>query len=219
MFLTKVTFVVPCMGRMHHLKCSYPTMIRHARTLVVGWCDPEPKKWIENNFVGGFAYHRHAKDGAPNHFNASKARNMGAAAVHDDDWVYIMDCDVVLPHDFSEIVTPALKDDHFILIESWRKRQAGCVAVRKKHFTAVGGYTELEGAGYGMDDTHFIQKLQHIGLQGSSIPDRAILHIEHGEEDRVRHYANKDRSNSMADNIERYNRALEEFKTAWDARK
>lgn len=127
-------------------------------------------------------------------FNASRARNLGAAAARGAALVFV-DADVVLADGFVRFVEANLGPDAFAkprdpLTLDENSVQGTCV-VHRSHFDLVGGYDEVL-VNYGGEDLELYERLATARVEVLSLPPELFARvIPHGAEDRERFLAAK----------------------------
>ncbi len=122
-------------------------------------------------------------------FNASRARNLGAAAAAGETLIFV-DADVVLADGFLAYLAENLKPDAFAKPRDPRTLdensvQGTCV-VHRNHFELVGGYDEVL-VNYGGEDLELYERLNTARVQRMYLPPSLFARvIPHGPEDRER---------------------------------
>ena len=146
--------------------------------------------------TGGYvaAHHptvRVVRAGPVEGFNASRARNLGAAAASGDTLAFV-DADVVLADGFSEYLARKLGPDAFAKprdpqTEGENSVQGTCV-VHRRHFDLVGGYDEVL-VNYGGEDLELYERLATARVAVVQLPPELFAKvIPHGQEDRERFF-------------------------------
>jgi hypothetical protein len=217
----KLSFVIPCMGRLEHLKQSLPSLSAQvgSEVIVVDWsCPDKCGEWAALwpitrvvNVVG------------EKNFSLPKSRNIGAKAAR-GEWLCFLDCDMVVSQDFSKIVIDTIRNklerpdkksttNYFISFGiNSQAGYAGMTICRKEDWEAVGGYDE-QMEGWGWEDTDFKNRLEQIKLVPYFISKDLATHIEHGNEERVKYYDQKDQNASHAKNQELSYKRLEHIRS------
>jgi glycosyltransferase involved in cell wall biosynthesis len=180
-----ITAVTTCMGRREHLEITLPLMLdEFERVIVVDWSCPQ--------FSGEWA----AKQGAEvvyqtnqKHFNASKAKNIGARYVEGRSVCFI-DADTLAFTGLRQEIEKSLTLTSMILARRPGNVDVtglnGFIAVDIGHFWGVGGYDEtLEG--YALEDAHLRARLC-LERQLSPIRVSSLGAIRHANEMRSLHH-------------------------------
>lgn len=182
----KLTAVTTCMGRLEHLQITLPLMLAEFdEVIVVDWsCPQNSGEWAAKE--GATVVSKPGKQ----HFNVSKARNIGARQVKSRGVCFIDADTVVMPGLRAEI-----EDNLFLTTMVVASRLAdgydcqslnGFVAVDIGHFWGVGGYDEsLEG--YALEDAHLRARLRlerELDVRRTS----KLGGIRHGNDLRGKHF-------------------------------
>jgi glycosyltransferase involved in cell wall biosynthesis len=120
-------------------------------------------------------------------FNASRARNHGAAAAT-GDWLFFVDADILLKPEALEKLRPALKAGCFYT--PWLKdvseevvQAYGTFLCRAADFAAIDGYDEvLEG--WGGEDSDIYMRLKIRKLREVYYKTDILTVIDHGDDER-----------------------------------
>lgn len=185
-----LAFVTTCMGRLSHLRQSLPRLASQpgADCIVVDYSCPEQSgEWALANLPGT----RVVRVEGESCFNLARARNAGAA-VCDADWICFIDADVLIQPSFSAEVAELLKPGAFYRPDPFDALTWGTVIVARNDFERIGGYDDII-QGWGGEDDDLYARLQMAGSRPAGFPGRLMAGIDHGEIDRVKHYAIKDR--------------------------
>lgn len=193
----ELSLVIPCMGRLAHLRKSMDMLLAQGQeVVVVDWSCPDGcGGWAE-----GFSGVKVVRVRGQEKFNLSRARNAGAKEASGKKLCF-MDCDMVLSTGFSKELMEAMQPGRFATFgESMIGGYSGMTACFAEDFKKVGGYDEkLEG--WGWEDTDFKKKLLWLGIEESVVGKDLAWHIPHGDEDRTRFYDEKDKSKSREKNV------------------
>lgn len=188
--MPRIAFVTTCMGRLAHLRQSLPGLAQQADSeciLVDYSCPERAGEWAEREWP---AVRVVRVDGA-SRFNLARARNAGAAASV-ADWLCFIDADVRVEPDFTGEVARRLEPGVYYRPLPPDPLTWGTVIVARKDFERVGGYDEIM-EGWGGEDDDLYARLQFAGCRAGGFPGRLLHGIAHGEAERVKHYAIKDR--------------------------
>lgn len=185
-----LSFVTTCMGRLSHLRRSLPPLASQpgADCIVVDYSCPEQSgEWVLANFPGT----RVVRVEGESCFNLARARNAGAAAC-DADWICFIDADVLIQPSFSAEIAGLLRPGAFYRPDPFDALTWGTVIVARSDFERIDGYDNII-QGWGGEDDDLYARLQMAGVRPAGFPGHLITGIDHGETDRVKHYAIKDR--------------------------
>lgn len=205
-----ITFVVPCMGRLEHLKHTLPLLAQQpcSEVIVVDYSDPDHcAEWIEHPSQSWSNVRAVRYPGQP-FFNLSRARNIGASHCQ-TKYIAFIDADVILKGDkelniwFTDLIAPALDERYYICFNKWQCGHSGFLLCWYPAFIYAGGYPaktpgwgysgeDMEG--YGFDDGYMRMALRKIGVQERKVTTDLAEHIQHSQVTRVSHYAQKDSS-------------------------
>lgn len=202
-----VTFVVPCMGRLDHLKRTLPLLVAQPQceVVVVDYsCPQRCGDWVEEP-AQSYPNCRVAR--APGHqfFNLSRARNVGASLCR-TKYIAFIDADMILRENFVADIKPLLDERYFIRFCAWQSGYSGFVICWYPAFVYTGGYpAQTPGwgyigpnmEGYGFDDGYMKMALEKIGVQERSIQMELATHLHHEQPSRVAHYSDADKDISI----------------------
>ncbi|MCC7225365.1 MAG: glycosyltransferase [Burkholderiaceae bacterium] len=188
--MNRIAFVVTCKGRLHHLRQSLPLLTRQpdSECIVVDYdCPDHSHLWVSEHFPQVRVIH--VKDSSL--FNISHARNLGAQNTT-APWLCFVDADILVAEDFAEKLTPALRDGFYYrpLPISWEKW--GTHLCARGDFQRVEGYDEVM-QGWGGEDNDLYRRLEELGCRPAGFPGDLVSSIQHGNEERTRHYEIRDR--------------------------
>lgn len=203
-----VTIVVPCKGRLAHLRESLPRLLaqetrRDTWILVVDYGDPDRCfDWV--------AAQRHPRLGALRvrdgvaEFNLSRARNCGAcAAAH--ELIAFADADALFAAEWLEAaVAPLVAGAAVATIPSYPDPEPGVLpacgiaVVTRAVFHQVRGFDE-SFRGWGHEDKDFMDRVRGLGAI-ARFDARLVTLIPHEPALRVAHYADKQHRRSNEEN-------------------
>jgi hypothetical protein len=192
-----LSVVVPCMGRLHHLKLTAPNLLAQPEIeyiLVDYSCPDRCGDYIREHWP-------HAKVvSVPGQefFDRSKARNLGVRAAS-TPWLAILDADNVVSLDFARRVLTLLSADGRIMLRSGVPQNGGTLVCALAAFQHAGGYDE-RFEGWGSEDWDLTLRLMLGGLRQVRLPPDVLGALCHDDGERVRFHRQKstihsDRSN------------------------
>jgi len=196
----KVSFIVPCMGRLWHLKRTIGSAVSHpdSEYVLVDWsCPDECGKWARENHPGI----KVVQIPGQQYFNMSRSRNEGAKKAS-SDWLCFLDADMILRHDFLEECRKLMSEGVFVNFNMRNLPMDGYSGMnlcQAKDFWGIGGY-DAEMEGWGHEDTDMRERLLLSGVKVAHVSLSLAIHIDHGDEERVLHYQEKDKRKSEAAN-------------------
>ena len=178
-----LTFVTTCKGRLSHLQKSLPRMCAQqgAQVVVVDYaCPDEAANWVRANFPQVTVVREQHDTG----WVASRARNMGAAAVK-TSWIMFIDADMLLDDVFAARVFPSLEPGKYYRAAPWSMQNWGNVICERTPFLKFGGYDEVY-RGWSVEDDDLYDALEMQGARRSEFPSVLMSEIDHGNELRTR---------------------------------
>ena len=185
----RLTFIIPCMGRLDHLRQSLPAALAQpgCRTVVVDYsCPDHSGDWAAGHGPGVAV----VRVPGQSTFHLARARNLGAAAAA-TPWLCFLDADVVPAPGFeADVLSRSVAGTYYrsapIKTGTW-----GLVVVSRADFDRAGGYDECY-RGYGGEDVDLYDALAAAGSQAGTFPAGLVRHIPHADTRRTDHYAAKD---------------------------
>ncbi|RST87421.1 glycosyltransferase [Aquibium carbonis] len=180
----EISFVTTCKGRLEHLKQTLPQLAAFdgCEVVVVDFdCPDGTRHHVRANFP---AVEVVEIDERPL-FNASQARNAGAARARGAKLVFV-DADIVLAPEFVDMVAqiPAGRYAEF----DFRNDVRGTCVIDRTAFDEVAGYDEVM-QGYCGEDVDLYHRLHLMGYQRHVLPQAGIARvIEHSNDERVANY-------------------------------
>ena len=193
----KLSFVIPCMGRLDSLKKTTPYLLNQPETeiVLVDWSCPQNCGDWASKYEGISVVRVPGQE----HFNLSKARNAGARQAK-GDWLCFIDGDVIVRPNFSaEILKLAAEGKYVTFGTTLEMGLSGMTLCSRKDFESIRGYDEkLEG--WGWEDSDFKMRLSKPGLTEVGLNAELALHIPHGDAERVMFYSQKDKKESNSKN-------------------
>ncbi|MCK9283105.1 MAG: glycosyltransferase family 2 protein [Rhodocyclaceae bacterium] len=185
-----LAYITSCKGRLSHLRESLPRIVEQPalEPIVVDYGCPEAcGDWVEANFPSV----KVVRSGPTSGFNASIARNLGAAAAS-SPWFGFFDADVLLSTSFSTRVVPALAAGNFYRANPVTYQTWGSLICHRNDFALVGGYDEAY-TGWGGEDDDLITFLSLLGRRQMGFPAELLSEIAHSDEQRTRFCEIQDR--------------------------
>mgnify|MGYP000945127979 CR=1 FL=1 len=178
-----LTFVTTCKGRLSHLQQSLPRMCAQpgARVVVVDYnCPDGTAAWVRANAPNVTVVCEEQDTG----WSASRARNMGAAAVT-TPWLMLVDADILLAEDFSARIMPTLDPSCFYCADPQTPQNWGTVICPRERFMQAGGYDEIY-RGWGSEDDDLYEMLEWNGARRGGFPADLLVEVDHSDEVRNR---------------------------------
>lgn len=181
----KYSIITTCKGRLNDLKRTLPVFLKQdsAEVIVVDYdCPDGTSDYVAASYP---SVHVVAVEDKPK-FNASHARNLGAAQAAGEFLVFL-DADVVVAEGFVNQVDSRMSEHSFALFGSPvpNSLRGSCV-VWREDFAKVGGYDELLG-GYEGEELDLYMRLRHIGAKKIRLDQDLVVEIiEQSIEERLR---------------------------------
>ena len=206
-----VTVVIPCKGRLSHLRRTLPHVLGQVvpqgvqyHVLVVDYADPDGCADYCRGLDDPHLAAIRVLDGAAE-FNLSRARNIGAnAAIRfmKADILCFLDADVVLHPCFIGWATrPIVLGTATLTKRDWRDGAPGTFGsccVRASDYHAARGYDESL-CGWGPEDSDFYSRVSPRTMQRHFKPWLFIEAITHSDAERAKFYAVADIGLSAAE--------------------
>lgn len=189
----KVSIIVPCKNRLHHLKRTLPKMkmqSHRCEVIVVDMnCPVNTHEWTKRQDVIGVKV-----DCAADHWNLSESRNIGY--LHSSGEVLVfLDADSVINTRFVEKTLELVSHCTFAsgsTAENGTEFNAcGCLMVRREHFEHVKGYNEeLKGWGFEDFDIHH-RLMEQLHLERREFDRNLIKSIPHNNKMRNQYHSHE----------------------------
>lgn len=184
-------FVIGCKGRLAFLKQTLPRLAAQpaCRCVVVDYSCPDgARAWVAAHFPRVKVV---SVPGQPKYVQGH-ARNLGARAAT-APWLGFIDADVLVAPDFAVQVLRLLRPGHFYRVSEMTDWGLyGTFLCMREDFERAGGYDEVF-EGWGDCDVDLYQALERAGVKPAAFPVALVRHIEHGDDERLKHYEVKDR--------------------------
>lgn len=215
--------VVPCMGRLAHLRRTLPLLLRQPgiRYCLVDYACPDGcGAWVRRRYRKAARKGRIVVETVPAapRFNKSRAYNRGAARAIGQGarFLCFLDADTRVRPGLTRWLRRHIRTDRFLVAGPYARvwhvlGTGGILMVSAREFTRSGGFDE-SFRGWGIEDTEMRLRLHLLrGLDFGEIPVRFFWPIAHTDWLRTRHYRIKDRLVSYRLN----RRKLERKVRAW----
>lgn len=145
-------------------------------------CPDGTSAWVSAHHPGV----RRVEISAAPHFNASRARNLGARMAS-GEWLAFIDADIVLEREFANEVLRLARRGHFLRPSPLTRETSGSFVCHRDDFAAASGYDEvLEG--YGGEDIDLYFRLERQGTVQGSFPASLLQSLLHDDQLRSRHH-------------------------------
>jgi glycosyltransferase involved in cell wall biosynthesis len=188
--MTLISFVTTCKGRLSQLQRSLPHMLAQpeSEVIVVDYdCPDHTTGWVTRNYP---AVKVVCVTNRPR-FNASAARNLGAAQAQ-SEWLCFIDADITPSASFVQILADMLRPGYYYHGAPFFADKYGTFLCRREDFDRVGGYDEVFDA-WSQEDKDLYRRLEWSGLQVAHF-DNALLGAEfHDDTLRTRYFGLADR--------------------------
>jgi hypothetical protein len=181
-----LTFVTTCKGRLSHLRQSLPRICaqRGTKAVVVDYgCPDGAANWVGANFPDVTLVREEREAG----WSASRARNLGAAAVT-TPWIMFVDADILLAEEFSARVLPTLDATSYYCVDPQTPQNWGTVICPRERFVQAGGYDEIY-RGWGSEDDDLYEALEWYGAKRGGFPAELLTEVDHSDELRNRFHS------------------------------
>jgi glycosyltransferase involved in cell wall biosynthesis len=195
--MARFAVVTTCKGRLEHVRRTLPTLtaLADCAVVLVDYDCPDG--------VGAWVRQAHPEVKVVEVrerplFNLSEARNLGAAAA-DAPWLLFLDADTLAAPDLTAQLSPLLEPGVFLQPDPRPPDLWGALAVSRADFDAVGGYDEVF-EGWGAEDVDMVVRLQIAGRRHRSFPGALLAGLPHGDDQRTRFHAIRDRRLSVGVN-------------------
>lgn len=201
--MTHLAFVTTCKGRLHHLKQTLPLLVaaQPDEIVVVDYgCPDGTAAWVRENYPEVKVV---VVDDDPV-FSRARALNIGAEATA-ASWLCFIDADIRIDPSWGGWLQENLQSAHYYRAakvggvrnpETW-----GTFVCQRDAFLKAGGYDEAYRGWGGEDDDLYYRLGALAGQQESSYPDRFVDPISHGDEERTKFHAIKNREFQLDVNL------------------
>jgi len=202
----RISFCIPCMGRLHHLRQTLPQSIDNTSTFASRQfviLDYNSRDGLHDWINGACGEHvrsgliKYVRLDWPRYFHMSHAKNVAHIAA-DGEILMHVDADYFLGEGICELLDGHFRRDRNIVVRFGDA--GGRLAVHRNAFLAVRGYDETF-VGWGHEDWDFLGRLKQHGLREMKIRERRYRrHVCHGDEERMSNMACKDKEASNIGN-------------------
>lgn len=193
--IARLTAIVTCKNRLHHLKQTLPFLIAQPSidVIVVDYgCPQGTAAWVNEHYPGVRVVEVRDDPG----FSVARARNMGAQSAI-TPWLLFIDADIIVNEGFGAWLKSGLKPDGFHITPSFGSTDvSGTFFCPRLFFEGVGGYDEAIRGWGGEDDDLYLRLLQ-AGHKLWNYPDALFSTISHGEDERFSFYPGTNRNMQM----------------------
>jgi glycosyltransferase involved in cell wall biosynthesis len=180
-----VSAVVTCKGRLEHLRQTLPLLMALPlrQIVVVDYdCPDGSGPWVAEAFPQATLVRATDRP----HFNASAARNLGAAAAT-APWLLFIDADTRVTPGLWDALVARLAPGVFIVAKPRVPELCGTFVTARSDFEALGGFDETF-QGWGAEDTDFLERLEMLGRRQDFYDASLASAIAHGHDLRMRHH-------------------------------
>lgn len=183
----KLSFIVPCKGRLKHLQATLPLLSAQpgAEVLVVDYDCPEgTKEWVSAHYPAVRVVHAQNRP----QLNLSHARNLGGQHAS-GEWLSFLDADALPKGELLPLIETMLRPGTFGLFSAdW----PGLPVCRAEDFRSIHGYDETF-QGWGCADNDLLLRLAALGRECVMLPASTIEIMPHEDHLRMAHYALDDK--------------------------
>ncbi len=186
--MSQLTYITTCKGRLAHLMQSLPRAVGQGLPCVVVdySCPDGAAPWVEASFPQVTIIRVEGQE----EFNASRARNLGAAAAA-TPWLAFFDADILLGAALGNTIAPRLTAGQFYRPSPLTRQTWGSIVCAREDFVAVGGYDETY-AGWGGEDDDLVRALIMLGRRPIPFSAALLGEISHTNEVRTRFHSIQD---------------------------
>lgn len=191
---TSLSIIVPCMGRLHHLKRTIRPALAQpgCEYILVDWsCPDRSGDWVEAHFPQARVVRVRSRE----RFHPSAARNAGARVAR-TEWLAFLDVDLILNARSVPLGRRAMQVGSYVVYPECCPGYAGILICRAVDFRIAGRYDETL-TGYGMEDVDLANRLSWLGLWESHLDPSFALHIRHGNRQRGRFFSENMRQSQV----------------------
>ncbi len=191
--MKKITFVIPCKGRLHHIKQTLPKVIDLGNNDVIFVdykCPQNSGQWVKDHYPLVKVILVEDDDG----FCLPRARNIGAAHV-ETPWIFFIDADILTQSALGPWLSNELQEERIYrasLTNGQRDRETwGSFICPVNLFNNVGRYDEVF-RGWGGEDEDIYRRLNKLKITTDYFPSTFIYPIRHNDNERTMYTDIKD---------------------------
>lgn len=186
-----VTTIIPCKGRLHHLKETIQAItdqtINHEVVVVDYDCPDGTYQWVNSLGIDNLRAFKADTKGSDK-FNLSRARNEGVRNSK-GDILFFCDADTILSPAFLAVHLSKPLEGFFYC--GWGYGEStGNLIVQRAVFEQVRGYNEAL-KGWGFEDIDIYRRMEAAGYMRKPFIG-GTRSISHDNNDRVKHYDDND---------------------------
>ena len=183
----KISFCIPCMGRLHHLKETLPNNIEKSNNynvefIVLNYNSADKlDEWMKDNMMdhietGKIVYYKTIE---PEYFKMSHSKNM-ANRLGTGDLLFTLDADIFILQDICRYCNEVFQEDRLLV-----DRNCGSICLFADFFHKARGYDESM-IGWGQEDKDFHDRCtKFLGMHGGKCFPNMFHTIEHSNDERV----------------------------------
>lgn len=229
--LPNLWVVTTCMGRLNHLRCSVPLVLRHHQVhqcIVDYSCPDHCGDWIRTQFPSAVDSGRCVVESVSGHtlFNKCSALNAGARRAQREGAQYLcfLDADTLVDRECFNWLLPQLEKRRFFIAARQSSdfdlpSLTGLLVVSADEFARTDGFDETF-RGWGFEDIEMRLRLHIVhGLAYADVPLSLVQPIAHDDQMRSASYAEKDIQTSNRQNMWRVVTKLTEWRRKYRFRR
>jgi hypothetical protein len=193
----RLYIVTVCMGRLDFVKKTMPEniLLENADFIFVDWsCPQHSGDWVEQTYPNVHV----VRYPGEKLFSYSKTHNRGAANVPPEQWMMVLDADIVLDRAFDLEIKASC---FYVPTPHKVEGIGGTIIVNKADFDLVGGYDE-DLTGWGAMDDDLVARLKTRGVQCVEFAPDCLRHMDHDNALRVQYFEEKSMDESHTKNSE-----------------
>jgi len=178
----KISFCIPCMGRLHHLKETLPKNIEESSNynnvefIVLNYNSADKlDEWMRDNMMdhiktGKIVYYKTIE---PKYFRMSHSKNM-VNRLGTGDLLFTLDADTFISKDICHYCDKVFSENKLLI-----GKNSGNICLRSYFFHKVRGYDE-EMVGWGKEDKDFYYRcIKCLGMRGGEFFANMTEEIKH----------------------------------------
>jgi hypothetical protein len=168
-------FVIPCMGRLNDLRQTIGSTTAQpgSSCVVIDYSCPDGTgPWVTGHHPEVYVVTSNKR----RRFHAAEARNLGAAAVHDDGLICFLDADMVVAPEFSSRILPRFTPGSFLVPDQDGPGLRTTLVCRKTDFEKAGAFDE-SFVSWDEEVLDLRAALCRIGLKEQTFPASLLWHL------------------------------------------